>query len=69
MKPYAYHGHMFAEWPDPQDFRQQGQAMNDNARKRGRVRTALNKRSRAALKRDLQRRSCDSREDINEGTA
>lgn len=56
MKPYAYHNNHFAKWPDPQDLRQQGQAMNDNARKRGRVRTALNKRSRAALKRDLQDR-------------
>ena len=56
MKPYAYHNNHFAKWPDPQDLRQQGQAMNDNARKRGRVRTALNKRSRAALKREMQDR-------------
>ena len=56
MKPYAYHNNHFAKWPAPQDLRQQGQAMNDNARKRGRVRTVLNKRSRAALKRELQDR-------------
>ena len=56
MKPYAFHGHTFAEWPDAQDLRQQGQAKGDNARKRGRVRTKLNKRSRTALKRDLRRR-------------
>lgn len=56
MKPYAYHNNHFAEWPDAQDLRQQGQAMNDSSRKRGRVRTALNKRSRATLKRDLHDR-------------
>ena len=56
MKPYAFHGHVFAEWPDAQDLRVQGQAKGDNARKRGRVRTKLNKRSRTTLKRDLRHR-------------
>ena len=55
----AYTDKSLSPHPDAQDARAEGRHKQDSARKRRRIRTAMKKRARAALKRDLLDRLAD----------
>ena len=55
----AYTDKSLSPHPDAQDARAEGRHKQDSARKRRRIRTAMKKRARAALKRDLRDRLAD----------